>query len=167
MRFTPAALALAALVTVQSSMGMAAQDAPDPRAAALVVEGSSALDAGEVQNAIDVFEAALAIDPGYTDVYVKLAEAARASDLQGQAIHYYRLALEREPRNFAAVAGEGEALVEKGAVEKARRNLAQLESLCGSDCTETRTLAAAIEAGPAEPVLAAEDITPDTTISQN
>lgn len=167
MRFTPAALALAALVTVQSSMGIAAQEPVDPRAAALVVQGDAALQAGEVQQAVDAFEAALAIDPAYTDVYVKLAEAARASELQGKAIHYYRLALEREPRNFAAMAGEGEALIEKGAIERARRTLAQLESLCGSDCAETRELAAAIQAGPKEPALAAEDITPDATVSKN
>ena len=47
-----------------------------------------------------------------------VAEAARADSLQGKAIRYYREALTREPRNLAAIAGEGEALVEKGAIEK-------------------------------------------------
>ena len=167
MRYTPAALALAALVAIQSSVGMAAQEPADPRAAALVTQGEASLAAGETQSAIDAFEAALVIDPAYSDAYVHLADVARAEGLQGKAIHYYRMVLEREPRNFTAMAGEGAALAEKGATERARRTLAQLESLCGADCAETRELAALIEAGPAEPVLAAEDVMPDMTVQQN
>lgn len=167
MRYTPAALALAAVVAIQSSVGMAAQEPVDPRAVALGAQGQAALDAGETQAAIDAYEAALVIDPAYSDAYIHLAEAARQSGLQGKAIHYYRLVLEREPRNFAAMAGEGAALVEKGALDRARRNLAQLQSLCGADCAETQQLAAVIDAGPAEPVLAVEDVTPDSTVSQN
>ncbi len=108
--------------------------------------------------AIDSFEAALAIDPAHTAVYLELAEAARAMGLQGKAIHYYREALERGPNNFAAISGEGEALLEKGAVDKARRNLAQLESLCGDQCAETSDLAAAPSAGRSATVLTAEAV---------
>ena len=90
-----------------------------------------------------------------------------AQGLQGKAIHYYREALERDPNNFAAISGEGEALLEKGAVDKARRNLAQLESMCGDQCTETRELAAAIERRPNAAVLTAEAVTPSTVVTQN
>ena len=55
----------------------------------------------------------------------------------------------------------------KGAVDKARRNLAQLESLCGGECTETRQLAAALERGPQQRVLTAEAVTPSTVVTQN
>ena len=167
MRYTPAALALSLVAAVTASVGYGAERQPDPRAAALVAEGRSELAAGQVQAAIDSFEAALAVDPAYTPIYLDLAEAARQSGLQGKAIHYYREALEREPNNFAAISGEGEALLEKGAVEKARRNLAQLESLCGGDCAETRELAAAIQRGPQPAVLTAEAVTPSTTVTQN
>ena len=167
MRYAPAAIALSLLVAVSASVGQGAERQPDPRAAALVAQGKSALAAGEVQGAIDSFEAALVIDPGYTQVYVELAEAARVQGLQGKAIHYYREALEREPGNLAALSGEGEALVEKGALAKARRKLAQLESLCGSACSETQQLATAIEHRPQSTVLTAEAITPDAVVTQN
>lgn len=164
MRYFPAAAALCVLAAVTASVGYGAEREPDPHAMALVTEGRTALQAGDTQAAIDSFEAALAVDPGYTQIYLDLAEAARRDDLQGKAIHYYREALERDPNNFAAISGEGEALLEKGAVEKARRNLAQLESLCGSGCTETRQLAAAIDRGPA--VLTAELAT-ESKVTQN
>ena len=156
MRYTPAALALSLLVAVTASAGQGAEREADPRAAALVAEGRSELAAGQVQAAIDSFA-----------VYLDLAEAARAEGLQGKAIHYYREALERDPNNFAAISGEGEALLEKGAVDKARRNLAQLESLCGGDCAETRQLAAALARGPQSAVLTAEAVTPSTIVTQN
>ena len=158
MRYAPAAIALSLVVAVTASVGMGAEREPDPRSAALVAQGKSQLAGGQVDAAIDSFEAALAIDPAHTAIYVELAEAARRQGLQGKAIHYYRETLERDPKNFAAISGEGEALVEKGAVEKARRNLAQLESMCGDDCAETRQLAAALARGT--PVLTAEAVRP-------
>lgn len=167
MRYTPAALALCLLATVTASVGYGADREADPRAATLIAEGRSELASGQVQAAIDSFEAALAIDPGHTPIYLDLAEAARREGLQGKAIHYYREALEREPGNLAAISGEGEALLEKGAVEKARRNLAQLESMCGGDCVETRQLAAALARGAEGRVLTAEAVTPSPVVTQN
>jgi tetratricopeptide (TPR) repeat protein len=167
MRFAPAALALSMLAAVTSSVGYGADREPDPRAAALVAEGRSELAQGQVQAAVDSFEAALAVDPAYTPIYIELADASRAQGLQGKAIHYYREALERDPGNLAAISGEGEALLEKGAVEKARRNLAQLESICGDGCAEAQQLAAALQRGPQGTVLTAEAITPSTVVTQN
>ena len=167
MRYAPAALALSLLVAVTASTGSAEQRNVDPRSAALVAQGKGQLAAGQVQDAIDTFEAALVLDPGHTAVYVELAEAARVQGLQGKAIHYYREALEREPNNFAALSGEGEALLEKGAVEKARRKLAELKSLCGEQCSESRQLAAAISAGPQTATLTAEAIMPEPVVTQN
>jgi Tfp pilus assembly protein PilF len=167
MRFTPVALALSLAVAVTSSVGYGADRQPDPRAAALIADGRSELASGKVQAAVDSFEAALAIDPAHTPIYLDLAEAARQSGLQGKAIHYYREALERDPNNLAAISGEGEALLEKGAIEKARRNLAQLQSICGADCEQTRELAAALQRGPQPTMLTAEAVTPDTVVTQN
>lgn len=167
MRYYPAALALTLLAAVSASAGFGATQDHDPRAAALIDEGRAQLEEGNAQGAIDAFEAALAVDPGMSAVFLELARAARIEGLQGKAIHYYREALERDPRNFAAIAGEGEAMVEKGAVEKARRNLAQLESLCGSSCEETQALAGKIARGAPAPVLTAEAIAPEPTVTKN
>ena len=167
MRYTPVAIALSLFATVSSSALLGAGYEPDPRAQALVAEGRAALAMGDSQAAIDAFEAALVVDPGYSHVYIDLADAARADGLQGKAIHYYREALERDPENLSAISGEGAALAEKGALDNARRNLAKLESMCGSGCSETLALAAAIEAGPIERVMTAEAVTPDAAVTAN
>lgn len=165
MRFAPAAAALSLALAVTASIGHAGGYAADPRAQVLVEEGRMALDMGNTQGAVDAFEAALAIDPGYTQIYLELANTARAEGLQGKAIHYYREAQERDPENLAAITGEGEALVEKGALTAARQNLERLESLCGATCVETVQLAAAIDRGP--PVMTAEVVSPVEDVAQN
>ena len=148
MRFAPAAAALSLCLAMSASvLNAGAGSAPDPRAKALIAQGQAALAAGETQAAVDAFEAALAVDPGYTPIFIDLAEAARQVGLQGKAIRYYREALERDPGNFAAISGEGAALVEKGALEKAKRNLAKLQSLCGDNCPETVALQSSIARG--------------------
>lgn len=167
MRYAPAALALSLVVAVTASAGVSAERQADPRAMALVAQGKSQLAAGQNEAAVDSFEAALAIDPGYTAVYLALGEAARAQGLQGKAIHYYREALDRDSNNLAALSGEGEAMVEKGAVEKARRNLAQLQLLCGGSCSQAQQLAAAIQNHPRQPVLTAEAAVPEPAVSKN
>ena len=168
MRYYPAALALSLLLGVSASMGSAKVSEPmDPRAQALLESGRTLLAQGRSIEATDAFEAALAIDPGRIDTYLALAEAARRDGLQGKAIHYYRVALGQDPNNFAAIAGEGGALVEKGAMEKARRNLTRLEGLCGKRCGETRELAAAIAKGPTAPVISAEAVVPEPKVEDN
>jgi len=168
MRFAPAGLALSLALALSSSAAWTAAPVPlDPRAQALVSEGHKAIEAGNVDAAIDAFEAALAVQPGAPQITLDLADATRRQGLQGKALHYYREALERDPRNFEAIAGEGQALLDKGAVEKARRNLSRLETACGPNCSETKRLAAAIAAGPApaERVVSAEAIKPEPVVS--
>lgn len=148
MRFAPVAAALSLFLATTASVTSAGDKVPDPRAVTLIEEGRQALTNGDTQGAVDAFEAALAVDPAYTPIFLELAEAARRDGLQGKAIAYYREALDRDPDNYAAISGEGEALVERGAVEKAQRNLSRLESLCGTTCPETMALQQRITAGP-------------------
>ncbi|WP_284125681.1 tetratricopeptide repeat protein [Parerythrobacter aestuarii] len=167
MRFAPVAAALSLFLAVQASVGHAGDTTPDPRAAQLIAEGRAALAAGQPQRAIDAFEAALAVDPAYTPIFLDLAEASRREGMQGKAIRYYRETLKRDPDNFAAMSGEGAALVEKGAVEKARLNLSRLRALCGENCPETQQLATAIARGPQPRVLRAEAVMPEAVVTQN
>jgi len=167
MRFAPIAAVLSLFLAVQASVGVAGELTPSPRAAQLIAEGRAALNGGQPQRAIDSFEAALAVDPAYTPIYLELAEAARREDMQGKAIRYYREALRRDPDNYAAISGEGAALVEKGAVAKARVNLSRLKALCGENCPETQQLATAIARGPQPRVLTAEAVLPDAQVTQN
>ena len=152
MRYTPVAVALSLLVAVSSSVSLSAPQAPlDPRAAALVAQGHAALTAGDTSGAIDAYESALAVAPGAVPVLLGLADATRHEGLQGKALHYYRVALTADPRNVGAIAGEGVALAEKGAIEKAGLSLARLQTLCGKDCAQSRQVAAAIAKGPIAP----------------
>lgn len=168
MRYTPAALALSLALALSSSvLYSAAPMVLEPRAAALQSEGKSALAAGNVDAAIDAFEAALTVQPGSVVLTLDLAEATRRQGLQGKALHYYRKALVSDPQNLDAIAGEGTALVEKGAVEKARRNLTRLQGLCGKDCSQVQLLSAAIAKGPSPRVLTAEAVKPSPTVSEN
>ncbi|MFM6930613.1 MAG: tetratricopeptide repeat protein [Novosphingobium sp.] len=168
MRYTPAALALSlALALTSSVLYSAAPMVLEPRAAALQAEGKSALAGGNIEAAIDAFEAALTVQPGSVQLTLDLAEATRRQGLQGKALRYYRKALVTDPQNLDAIAGEGTALVEKGAVEKARRNLTRLQGLCGKDCSQVQSLSAAIAKGPSPRVLTAEAVKPSPTVSEN
>lgn len=168
MRYFPVALALSLALVVTGSMGQARVNDPvDPRAAALLTAGRAALAHGDVEAATDAFESALVVDPGDTATLVALGDAARRAGLQGKAIHYYKVALERDPNDFAAISGEGGAMAEKGALDKARANLARLEGLCGKSCTEARALADAIAKGPAPKVVSAEAIKPQPVAQTN
>lgn len=168
MRYTPAAAALSLLLAVTASVTHSAPTRQiDPRAAALVTQGRADFAAGKLDAAIDAFESALAVEPGSAPIYLQLGNATRSQGMQGKALHYYRLALKADPANLEAISGEGAALAEKGALEKARRNLARLEGLCGKDCGAARELSAAIAKGPAPKVVTAEAVTPAPVVSEN
>ena len=168
MRYYSAALALSLLAGVSASVGHSAPARqPDPRVAALLAQGRGELDAGRIDAAIDVYEAALTIQPGEVAVLLELAAATRRQGMQGKALHYYRLALANEPQNVTAISGEGVALVEKGAVERARRNLVRLRGLCGENCDATRSLSAALAKGPAPRMVSADTIKPEPVITEN
>lgn len=168
MRYTPVAVALSLLAAVSSSVihSQAVQPS-DPRAVALIGQGRAAAAAGDLNAAIDAYEAALTVEPGSVPVVLALADATRRQGMQGKALHYYRVALASDPRNLDAIAGEGVALAEKGAADKAGRNLARLQTLCGKDCAEVRQVAAAIAKGPSPRVVTAEAVAPKPVVSEN
>lgn len=168
MRYYPAALALSLAAALTASAGLSATaERLDPRAALLLAQGRAEMSAGRIDAAVDAFEAALVVQPGSAPILLQLAEVTRAQGMQGKAIRYYRVAIEADPRNLSAISGEGIAMVEKGAVEKARRNLARLEGLCGKDCEATRQLAAAIARGPSPRMVSAEAVKPQPVVSEN
>lgn len=157
--------AAAALMLLSVSTGLRAQrpdDQIDPKSVVLVQQGRAAQAAGNLDGATDALESALAVDPRNREAFVALAEIARARDLPGKAIRYYHDALNLEPNDVSALRGQGEAMVQKGAVEKAKENLAKIRTLCGSGaCNDGTLLAAAIAKGP--PVTVAAQATPVTT----
>ena len=158
MRFVPVALAAAIGVAGLSTavLGQKPDAQLDPRSVALIEQARTAQRAGQLEQANDLLESALAVDPKNRAAFIALAEVAKAQGLPGKAIRFYREALELEPNDVAALAGQGDALVQKGAVVKARENLAKVKRLCGATCPEEAKLAAAIEKGPPPAVMSAQ-----------
>jgi Tfp pilus assembly protein PilF len=144
-----ALVALLATISVTTSLKGQRADAPvDPRSMQLLAEGRAQRAAGQLDAATDTVETALTVDPRNRAAFVTLAEIAQQRGLPGKAIRLYREALTLEPDDRSALQGQGEALVAKGALDRARANLARLKTLCKGDCPEANRLAAAITKGP-------------------
>jgi Tfp pilus assembly protein PilF len=158
MRLTPIALTVAiALATVASAgHGQKPDDQIDPRSAALTQQAQAMSGQARYQEAIDLLESALAVDPRNRQAYIGLARAAQGQKLPGKAIKFYFEALKLEPNDVNALAGQGEALVQRGAVERAKRNLERIKTLCSNPCPQATTLAAVIAKGPPPEVLTAQ-----------
>lgn len=158
MRFTPTALALSLALLTMSSAGQSqrADNQLDPRSVAMVVKGDALRRAGDFAGATDMYESALAIDPRNRPAFIALGQTAQAQGLPGKAIRMYREALNLEPNDLTALADQGDAMVQKGAVNKAKENLAKIKGLCSKTCPEGNRLAAVIAKGPPPAVLAAQ-----------
>lgn len=162
--FVLSALLLAGLSGASVGSPAAAQEV-DPASRALQAEGERLVAAGELDQAIGLFETALVADPRNAGAYVGLGRIAVTQQLPGKAIGYFREALMLEPQSRAALAGQGSAYVARGAVDRARRNLASLQRICGADdCPEATTLAATINAGAPRTALRPADVQPNPVV---
>ena len=166
MRSLPIAVAASlALVSISTSLhGQRAAAAVDPRSMQLLAEGRAAKAAGNLDAATDALETAIAVDPRNRAAFVALADTSQARGLPGKAIRLYREALALDPNDTAALAGQGEALVSKGAVNLARANLTKIQALCHGGCAPASQLAAALAKGPPPnvPTTTAQATTPAT-----
>ncbi|MFL6844746.1 MAG: tetratricopeptide repeat protein [Allosphingosinicella sp.] len=167
MRLTPIALSAAiALATMASAgLGQKPDDQIDPRSVALTQQAQTLSAQARYQEATDLLESALAVDPRNRQAYIGLARAAQGLKLPGKAIKFYYEALQLEPNDVAALAGQGEALVQRGAVERAKQNLERIKTLCANPCPQANQLAAIIAKGPPPEVLTAQR--PDAAPSPN
>lgn len=150
MRALPFAIASAlTLVSLSTSLQGQRPAAPlDPRSLQLLAEGRAARAAGNLDGATDALETAVAVDPRNREAFVALADVAETRGLPGKAIRLYREALALEPNDVAALKGQGEALVAKGALARAQENLARIRTLCKTACPAATQLAAVIAKGP-------------------
>ncbi|OWK32750.1 tetratricopeptide repeat protein [Sphingomonas mucosissima] len=150
MRYTSVAIAAAlAMVSISTSLhGQRPDDQIDAKSLVLLQQGKAARAAGNVDGAIDLLETAVAVDPRNREAFVVLAEVSESRGLPGKAIRLYREALLLEPNDVEALTGQGRALVAKGAVARAKENLARVKTLCKAACPQATTLAATIAKGP-------------------
>ena len=150
MRLFPIVLALGLVASTASTsvQGQAPDDQLNPRSVALLKQGEAALAAGNFSEADDAFETALAVDPRNRAAFIALGRTAQRQKLFGQAIRFYNKALALEPNDLNALSAQGTAMVELGALSRARENLAKLQKICTSGCPQATTLANAITRGP-------------------
>lgn len=158
MRLLPVALALGlGLATMSTSVrGQRADDQIAPVSLAYQTRGEALTASGQLAAATDALETALAVDPRNRGAYRSLARAAAAQGLYGKAIKLYGEVLALEPNDLAALQGQGDAMVQRGAVERARANLERIRKLCASGCAPATQLSAAIAKGPPPAVVTAQ-----------
>lgn len=168
MRFSPPAIALSLALLTVASVGHGQR--PDaqilPRSTALAAEGKALSAQGQYEAANDALESALAVDPRNRGAILALAQVAEKQGLSGKAIRYYREALLIEPNDVGALAGQGEAMVAKGALAKARENLDRIAKLCIADCPEQKKLAFAIDKAAAAPQLTVQAVQPKPVVTE-
>jgi Tfp pilus assembly protein PilF len=150
MRFSPLVLMLG-LATSTLAVPAASQRPDDqiaPRSIEFARRGEAALAAGNYAAADDALETALALDPRNRGAFTSMAKVAIKQRLFGQAIRLTGKALALEPSDRDALALQGEAMVDAGAVPRAKDTLAKLQKLCAGPCPQVTALSAAIARGP-------------------
>jgi len=138
----------AAALAATPVVGQRPDDQIAPRAVELLRQGETHLAAGRFVQASESLETALAVDPRNRAAYNALARVAQRQKLFGQTIRFTRKALVLEPNDRDAIAIQGEAMVELGAVSRAKENLVKLQKLCPSGCAQLAELSATITRGP-------------------
>jgi tetratricopeptide (TPR) repeat protein len=131
-------------------VGQRPDDQIAPKSMELLKQGETLLGQGKYVEADDALETALAVDPKNRAAFTVMARVAIKEKLFGQAIRLTNKALALEPTDRDALAVQGEAMVELGALPRAKENLAKLQKLCGSaGCPQVAVLSTAITRGPA------------------
>lgn len=152
MRLTPfvLCLGLAASTLSVAVVGQRPDDQIAPKSIELLQQGQTLMAQGKLVEADDALETALVVDPKNRAAFTAMAKVAIKQKLYGQAIRLTNKALALEPTDRDAIAVQGEAMVELGALPRAKENLAKLQKLCGAaGCPQVATLSAAIAKGPA------------------
>jgi tetratricopeptide (TPR) repeat protein len=128
--------------------GQRPDDQIAPQSVTLQRQGESLLSTGKLDQAEDAFESALAVDPRNRWAFVDLARVAEKQHLFGKAVRMSNKALLLEPNDPDAIAVQGEAMVELGALARAQANLQKLQTICTKGCPQLAQLSAAITRGP-------------------
>ena len=130
-------------------MSQRADDQIQPKSIELQRQAKALTATGKLEEADDMLETALAVDPRNRCAFVDLARVAEKQHLYGKAIRMTNKALLLEPNDPDAIAVQGEAMVEMGAIARAQQNLQKLQTLCGGKaCPQAGQLSQAISRGP-------------------
>lgn len=102
------------------------------------------VDTGMYDMAIDKIEMMLKDDPDNADLFNYLAYSQRKTGDFESAAQNYERALMINPEHVGALEYQGELFLQTGKAEMARENLARIEQVCGTDCSEYKELAGKI-----------------------
>ena len=138
----------AAAIAVPAVGERKSDDEIAPKSVELMQQGRALLGAGKFDEAQTVLEASLAVDPRNRWAYVEAARVAEKQKLYGKAIRLTNKALAMEPNDLDALAVQGEAMVEMGAVARAQSNLQKIKTICTKGCPQVAQLTNAIGRGP-------------------
>ena len=142
-------IGIAGFALAAPAMSQKADDEILPKSVELQREARTLMAAGKLEQAEDALETALAVDPRNRGAFVDIARVAEKQHLFGKAIRMTNKALQLEPNDPDAIAVQGEAMVEMGAVARAQANLQKLHTICGTKgCPQIAQLSAAITRGP-------------------
>jgi tetratricopeptide (TPR) repeat protein len=138
----------AGLTLAAPALSQRADDQILPKSAELQKQAREAVAAGKFVQAEDLLETSLAVDPRNRGAFVDIARVAEKQHLFGKAIRMTNKALALEPNDLDAIAVQGEAMVELGAVARAQANLQKLQAICKGGCPQVAQLSGAISRGP-------------------
>ena len=119
---------------------------PPPNADERLKKAIKHIDRKKYDRAISELRKAADLRPKNADIQNYLGFAYRKSGKLEASGKHYTKALELDPDHKGALEYQGELFLMTGALEKARANLARLDVLCPSGCSELTDLKAAIEA---------------------
>src|SRR5919112_2200990 len=151
MGFVPRLLlvGLAGVALAGPVSGQRSDDQINPKSVQLMHQAQTLIASGKLEQAEDLLETALAVDPRNRWAFVDMARVAEKQQLFGKAIRMTNKALLLEPNDPDAIAVQGEAMVQLGAVARAQANLQKLQTICApKPCPQLAQLSAAISRGP-------------------
>ena len=119
---------------------------PPPNADERLKKAIKHIDREQFDRAISELRKAADLRPKNADIQNYLGFAYRKSGKLEASGNHYAKALQLDPDHKGALEYQGELFLMTGAPKKARANLARLEDLCPSGCSELTDLKAAIAA---------------------
>ena len=118
---------------------------PPPNADERLKKAIKYIDREQYDRAISELRKTADLRPKNADIQNYLGFAYRKSGKLEASGKHYAKALQLDPDHKGALEYQGELFLMTGALEKARANLARLDVLCPSGCSELTDLKAAIE----------------------
>ena len=104
------------------------------------------IKANNFKDAIILLETLVTENPEDPDILNYLGFSFRKTGDLVKSSHYYKKALDINPKHLGALEYQGELFIALGKIEEAKANLARIDDICFTQCKELRELEKAISA---------------------